>query len=114
MRRRKSQRLLADSWRSSETKNDETEVNRRTRGQLPRRTTQKLHLSRRTPHCESMSLRPVTLAYWSIRGLAQPIRLLLEYTKIAYEDKKYDQGPAPDFDKSCWFDVRHRIDHRIE
>lgn len=52
---------------------------------------------------------PVTLAYWAIRGLAQPIRLLLEYTGQAYTDKQYVQGPAPDFDKSSWFDVKDTV-----
>ncbi|XP_027238183.1 glutathione S-transferase Mu 3 [Penaeus vannamei] len=49
------------------------------------------------------------LAYWSIRGLAQPIRLLLEYTGTEYEEKIYDCGPAPDYDKSCWFDVKFTL-----
>jgi len=51
----------------------------------------------------------VTLAYWAIRGLAQPIRLLLEYTGTPYADKRFEQGPAPDFDKSCWFDVKDTV-----
>lgn len=46
------------------------------------------------------------LAYWDIRGLAQPIRLLLEYTGTKYEDKFYVCGEAPKFDKSCWFDEK--------
>ncbi|XP_061843724.1 glutathione S-transferase mu, tandem duplicate 1 [Nerophis lumbriciformis] len=46
------------------------------------------------------------LAYWDIRGLAQPIRLLLEYTGTPYEDKFYVCGEAPTFDKSCWFDEK--------
>jgi glutathione S-transferase len=29
------------------------------------------------------------LGYWKIRGLAQPIRFLLEYLAIPYEDKQY-------------------------
>lgn len=52
---------------------------------------------------------PVVIAYWAIRGLAQPIRLLLEYTGQPYTDKKYEQGPPPDFDKSCWFDVKDTV-----
>jgi len=44
------------------------------------------------------------LCYWDIRGLAQPIRLLLNYTGTKFEDKQLSCGPAPDFDKSCWFD----------
>ena len=47
-----------------------------------------------------------TICYWDIRGLAQPIRLLLEYTATPYEDKKLACGPAPDFDKSCWLDIK--------
>ncbi|KAB7505579.1 Glutathione S-transferase Mu 3 [Armadillidium nasatum] len=49
------------------------------------------------------------LAYWDIRGLAQPIRLLLEYTGTKFEDKYYKCGPAPDFDKSCWFDNKFKL-----
>lgn len=47
--------------------------------------------------------KPV-LCYWDIRGLAQPIRLLLAYTETDYEDKLLACGPAPGFDKSCWYD----------
>lgn len=50
-----------------------------------------------------------TLAYWNIRGLAQPIRLLLEYTGTEFEDKMYECGPAPKFDKSCWFDIKSSL-----
>lgn len=50
-----------------------------------------------------MSTTP-TLCYWDIRGLAQPIRLLLNYTGTKFEDKQLSCGPAPDFDKTCWFD----------
>ncbi|XP_066940433.1 glutathione S-transferase Mu 4-like [Macrobrachium rosenbergii] len=50
-----------------------------------------------------------TLAYWNIRGLAQPIRLLLEYTGTEFEDKMYECGPAPKFDKSCWFDIKYSL-----
>jgi len=38
-----------------------------------------------------------TLGYWNIRGLAQPIRLLLAYTGTEYDDKRYS-------DPSEWFD----------
>jgi glutathione S-transferase len=51
-------------------------------------------------------MAPVQLGYWDIRGLAQPIRLLLEYTGTDWEDKLYVTGPAPTFDKSCWFDEK--------
>jgi len=36
--------------------------------------------------------KKVTLGYWGIRGLAQPIRYVLEYLSIPYEDKKYASG----------------------
>ena len=36
-------------------------------------------------------------------------RLLLEYTGSEYEDKKLSCGPAPDFDKSCWFDHKFKL-----
>ncbi|XP_048409515.1 glutathione S-transferase Mu 3-like [Stegostoma tigrinum] len=49
------------------------------------------------------------LGYWDIRGLAQPIRLLLEYTGTAYEEKLYSCGEAPNYDKSCWFDVKSKL-----
>ncbi|XP_061700774.1 glutathione S-transferase Mu 3-like [Syngnathoides biaculeatus] len=49
------------------------------------------------------------LAYWDIRGLAQPIRLLLEYTETPYEEKFFSCGEAPDYDKSCWFDVKPHL-----
>ena len=45
---------------------------------------------------------PLTIAYWKIRGLAQPIRLLLEYTGTEYIDKQYEVGPAPDYSRECW------------
>jgi len=54
-------------------------------------------------------MAPVVLAYWDIRGLAQPIRYLLEYTGTEWEDKLYACGPAPDFDKKCWFGVKESL-----
>merc|ERR1711872_592073 len=52
--------------------------------------------------------KPV-LCYWDIRGLAQPIRLLLTYTGTDFEDKMLSCGPAPGFDKSCWFDNKYSL-----
>eukprot|EP00096_Caligus_rogercresseyi_P001232 TRINITY_DN11961_c0_g1_i1.p1 TRINITY_DN11961_c0_g1~~TRINITY_DN11961_c0_g1_i1.p1 ORF type:complete len:255 (+),score=65.90 TRINITY_DN11961_c0_g1_i1:106-765(+) len=56
-----------------------------------------------------MTSSPAILAYWDIRGLAQPIRLLLEYTEASYEEKMYSCGPAPDYDKSCWLKIKKSI-----
>ncbi|KAG8451135.1 hypothetical protein GDO86_003411 [Hymenochirus boettgeri] len=47
--------------------------------------------------------------YWDIRGLAHPIRLLLEYTGTAYTDKRYVTGEAPNYDKSEWLDVKEKL-----
>merc|ERR1712226_1487324 len=56
-----------------------------------------------------MSEKP-ELAYWAIRGLAQPIRLLLAYTGTKFVDTKYQvAGTAPNFDKSCWFDIKFSL-----
>ena len=51
----------------------------------------------------------VTLGYWKIRGLAQPIRLLLGYTKTEFEDKTYDVGDAPTYDRSSWTNVKFTL-----
>jgi len=45
---------------------------------------------------------PIILGYWNIRGLAEPIRLLLEYLGVNYKDELYDQGPAPEYSRECW------------
>lgn len=52
---------------------------------------------------------PTVLAYWDIRGLAEPIRLLLHYVGEEFEDKHFSTGPAPDFNKECWTGVKHSL-----
>ncbi|KAM3934493.1 glutathione S-transferase Mu 1-like [Leptodactylus fuscus] len=49
------------------------------------------------------------LGYWDIRGLAHTIRLLLEYTGTPYEEKRYVEGDAPDYDKSQWLDEKEKL-----
>ncbi|XP_034508118.1 glutathione S-transferase Mu 4-like [Ambystoma mexicanum] len=51
----------------------------------------------------------MTLGYWDIRGMAQPIRLLLEYTGTEYEEKRYTCGPAPDYNKSGWLSEKENL-----
>jgi len=41
----------------------------------------------------------LVLGYWKIRGLAQPIRNILEYTKTPYEDKCYTTSEEWSSDK---------------
>ena len=55
-----------------------------------------------------MEYRP-TLGYWDIRGLAEPIRYLLRYLGVDYEDRVYSAGPPPDFDDSAWTSGRHNL-----
>lgn len=56
----------------------------------------------------SSGQKPV-LCYWDIRGLAQPIRLLLNYVGKEFEDKHMECGPAPTYDKSVWFNIKGTI-----
>ncbi|XP_043198432.1 glutathione S-transferase Mu 4-like [Amphibalanus amphitrite] len=49
------------------------------------------------------------LGYWKIRGRAQSIRLLLEYTAERYSETFYQCGPAPDYDKSGWLQVKESM-----
>jgi len=50
-----------------------------------------------------------TLGYWNIRGLAQPIRLLLAYSGTEYEDKRYVLGAAPEFDRTEWLNDKQTL-----
>lgn len=36
-----------------------------------------------------MSQNTLTLGYWNMRGFAEPIRHLLRYTKVPFEDVRY-------------------------
>ncbi|GAB6021449.1 Glutathione S-transferase Mu 4 [Chamberlinius hualienensis] len=49
-----------------------------------------------------------TLAYFNIRALAQPVRLLLTYVGEKYEEKIYQAiGVPPNVDKSDWLKEKH-------
>ncbi|XP_070575706.1 glutathione S-transferase Mu 1-like isoform X3 [Ptychodera flava] len=52
---------------------------------------------------------PVLLGYWKVRGLAQPIRYILEYAGIEYKEKFYEFGPAPEYNKDSWFKEKHNL-----
>lgn len=49
------------------------------------------------------------LGYWNIRGLATPIRLVLETAGVEYEEKLYECGPPPDFDRSPWLSEKFTL-----
>eukprot|EP00658_Telonema_sp_P-2_P023199 TRINITY_DN19288_c0_g1_i4.p1 TRINITY_DN19288_c0_g1~~TRINITY_DN19288_c0_g1_i4.p1 ORF type:complete len:228 (-),score=64.38 TRINITY_DN19288_c0_g1_i4:307-990(-) len=51
----------------------------------------------------------IELGYWGIRGLAQPIRLMLEYLEIDYEESIYKCGGAPSYDRSEWTEVKDHL-----
>jgi glutathione S-transferase len=51
----------------------------------------------------------ITLGYWKIRGLAQPIRYLLEYAGLKYDEVLYQAGGPPDFDRSQWTTKKERL-----
>lgn len=51
----------------------------------------------------------VTLGYWKIRGLASPIRYLLEHCKVPYEQDLYEQGEAPEFSRNAWLDKKFTL-----
>jgi len=45
----------------------------------------------------------IVLGYWDIRGLAEPIRLLLEYGGLKYEDRRHQMS------KSDWLEYKHTL-----
>ncbi|XP_060551537.1 glutathione S-transferase Mu 1-like [Ruditapes philippinarum] len=50
-----------------------------------------------------------SLGYWKNKGLAQPIRLLLTYAGVEFEDVQYGQGPPPDFSRESWYSVKPKF-----
>lgn len=56
-----------------------------------------------------MSSNKPVFGYWGIRGLASPIRYLLEYANVDYVDKQYTAGPAPTFDRKQWLDEKFTL-----
>ena len=57
-----------------------------------------------------MAVAKPVLAYWDIRGLAEPVRLMLEYSGVEYDQKLFVSGDPPAYDRSCWTDVRDSLD----
>ena len=50
--------------------------------------------------------KPIVIGYWKIRGLAQPIRYLLEHVEHPWEDVTYEQTDAPNYSIECWTSVK--------
>lgn len=59
-------------------------------------------------HNMNLKSKPV-LGYWNIRGLGAPIRYLLHYLGVDFEDKMYAYGPGPDYDRSSWFNEKFTL-----
>ena len=53
--------------------------------------------------------KKVVLGYWKIRGLAQPVRYLLEYVEHPWEDVTYEQGNSPEYSIECWTSVKNSL-----
>ncbi|PFX29291.1 glutathione S-transferase Mu 3-like isoform X1 [Stylophora pistillata] len=49
------------------------------------------------------------LGYWDIRGLAEPIRLLLNYTETEFKDERYELGDAPEYNAKAWTSVKYTL-----
>lgn len=47
-----------------------------------------------------------TLGYWKTRGLAQPIRLLLNYVGEEFDNVQYELGDAPDYSREEWLSIK--------
>ena len=54
-----------------------------------------------------------TLGYWNIRGLASQIRYELIYLGVDFSEDKYEQGNAPDYDRSSWIDKKDTLGLRF-
>jgi len=51
----------------------------------------------------------LTLGYWAIRGLVEPSRLVLHYTKTPYTEKLYVQGEGPEYSREEWFSEKQKL-----
>merc|ERR1711941_9068 len=49
----------------------------------------------------------LVVAYWSIRGLAAPLRMMCHHANVEFEDTQYPLGGEPgNWDASAWFGVK--------
>ena len=51
----------------------------------------------------------IVLGYWAIRGLAEPSRLALHYSKTPYTEKFYVQGEAPEYNRDEWLNEKPNL-----
>ena len=50
------------------------------------------------------------LIYFSTFQIAEPIRYLLAYTGTEYEEKFFETGPPPTYDRQEWLEVKAKLD----
>jgi glutathione S-transferase len=50
-----------------------------------------------------------TIGYWRIRGLAEPLRHILAYAKVDFDDVTYEQGDGPEFSPEPWLGVKYTL-----
>uniref|UniRef100_A0A6T8PN48 glutathione transferase n=1 Tax=Hemiselmis andersenii TaxID=464988 RepID=A0A6T8PN48_HEMAN len=53
-----------------------------------------------------MAEKRVIFGYWRTRALGQPIRVMLAYMGVPFEDRQYQVGDPPTFDKSVWNEAK--------
>ncbi|CAF1142103.1 unnamed protein product [Rotaria sordida] len=51
----------------------------------------------------------IVFGYWAIRGLAEPVRLALHYTKTPFTDKLYVQGEGPEYSRQEWLSEKQNL-----
>jgi hypothetical protein len=51
----------------------------------------------------------LVLGYWAIRGLIEPSRLVLHYSKTPYTEKMYEQGEGPEFSREEWLREKEKL-----
>lgn len=51
----------------------------------------------------------IVLGYWKIKGLAQSLRYVLCLSGTDYQEDAYETGDAPQYDRSQWLDVKHKM-----
>ena len=49
------------------------------------------------------------LGYWNMRALAEPIRLMLAYCGVSWEDRRYQVGGPSAYDKSGWYGAKESL-----
>ena len=54
-----------------------------------------------------MSTKPI-LGYWKIRGFSHPIRCLLHYVGVDFQNKMYEYHPLPDLKKD-WLAEKFKL-----